>query len=119
MDRWTGLARKAMLAGLLLSLLACASEEPAKTLDITNRCDVPVWVRYDDNPGVGTQIFDDKSATPIAAQASYRASVADDENDGVAVAVSATEADVGTIIQVRSVEPERLEVVLDGDRCPT
>jgi hypothetical protein len=33
----------------------------------------------------------------------------------VDVAVSATETDVGTIIQVK---PERREVVVDGDRCP-
>jgi hypothetical protein len=118
MDRWTGLAGPATLAGLLLSLVTCASEEPPKTLDIINRCDAPVWVRYDDNPAAGTDAFNDKSATPIAAQASYRADVSDDGNDGVAIAVSATEADVGTIVPSRSAEPERLEVVLEGDRCP-
>jgi hypothetical protein len=118
MDRWTGLAGPATLAGLLLSLATCASEEPAKTPAIINRCDVPAWVRYDDNPSAGTQTFNDKSATPIATQASYRADVSDGENDGVAIAVSATEAEVGTITRVPSVDPERLEVVLEGDPCP-
>jgi hypothetical protein len=95
---------------------SCASEErPRTTLDVVNRCAVPVWVRYDDDPAAGPPDFDDRSATPIAVQASYRANVPDDDNDGVAVAVSAIETDVGTIIDV---EPGRPEVALAGDRCP-
>ena len=118
MDRRTALPAAATLAVLLFGLVACGSEEPARTLDVVNRCEVPVWVRYDDNPTAGADTFDDRSATPIATQASYRTALADADNDGVGVAVSATEADVGAIIPVRSEEPERLEVVLEGGACP-
>ena len=64
MNRWTAMAGPATAAAMLLSLAACASDEPAK---------------------------EPAAATPIAAQASYQADISDADNDGVAVAVSATE----------------------------
>ncbi len=122
MDRRSTQAKRATVAALLLTVAACASDEPApapaKTLDITNRCAAPIWVRFDDDPAAATETFADKPAASIATLAGYRTSVADADHDGVAIAVSATETDVGTIIQVRSAEPDRLEAVVEGDRCP-
>jgi hypothetical protein len=106
-----------IVATLLLG--GCFSGEPTKALIVTSECGRPVWLRVYEEAGAAAEVFEGRRPERLDAGAVYESTVFDNDADGISLAVSPTEGEVGRIIGVPHSEGDAVRVVLQGEQCPT
>jgi hypothetical protein len=110
--------RSLLLAATALLLAGCYSSQPTKQLAVTSECSQPVWLRVHEEAGATAAILDGQRPERLDAGATYDSSVFDNDADGISIAVSPAEGDVGEIIAVPHAEGDSVRVVLTGEQCP-
>jgi hypothetical protein len=114
MVKWRAL----LLTATAVLLAGCFSGAPTKKLIVTSECSQPVWIRVYEEAGAAVETFEGKRPERLDTGAVYESSVFDNDADGISVAVSPSEDEVGQVIAVPHSPGDEVRVGLSGEQCP-
>jgi hypothetical protein len=104
-----------LAAGLLL--VSCLPGDRAKDLVATSECTQTLWLRFYEDAAAVTSDLQNQRPLRVDPGATVRDRIFDNNADGISMAISVSETEVGKIVVVPHSEKSRVQVVITGGQC--
>jgi hypothetical protein len=114
LERWAPLVL--ILASLVLG--DCLPGDRGKVVIVSSECSRTGWIRVSEDAHAAANSLDSQRPERLDAGATIRISVFDNDPDGFALAIAASEADVGKAMVIPHAMGRSVRAVVSGDLCP-